>query len=293
MDKAYVRRTAFSIARLVLICTVLFFAAKPAMLFVFQQQVIFHPSPYPGGRTVEASFPRPLVELPYDVGGAGQVAFYSPRADGSALPVYIWILFGGNGSHALDYGRLAAQPGLLNDGFLFVDYPGYGLNAGRPSPDTIRQGSLAALQALAAHLNTTVEALNPHLGIVGHSMGTGAATILAEADPRIGRVVLAAPYTSLCGMARLMLGYGVCFLVRHNIDNEAALNVLAARDPRPRVAIVHGTQDEIIPVTMSRRMAAEHPGWIDYRELPGQNHGGIVFDDPSEVAKAMEEMEGR
>ena len=106
-------------------------------------------------------------------------------------------------------------------------------------------------------------------------------------------MVLVSPFTSLCGMARLMLGYPVCALVRHNIDNEAALNTLAARNPRPAVTILHGAKDTIIPVTMSRRMAAEHPGWIDYREQPGDGHVDIVMGDATVVAKAMEDMEGR
>ena len=253
---------------------VLAFVLHLGILFLFQNSIIYHPSRY--GADAEAAFPRKLVELKYTIDGAPQVAFYAPP-DAGSVPDHIWVFYSGNGGKVLDYHDLMAQPALAADGFLLVDYPGYGFNGGTPSPDRTLASTREAIAQLAAHLAMPVASLQTRLNAAGHSLGTSAALYLALAHPAIRHVVLIAPFTSFCDMAHLILGNSVCvLLIRHNVDEEAALNTLAARNVRPTVTLFNGSADTVIPPAMGQKLAAEHPGMVDYHEMPGAGHIDIV-----------------
>ena len=197
-------------------------------------------------------------------------------------------MFGGNGGLILTYHPLIEQPRLADDGMLMIDYPGYGANAGKPSGASIQEGANAALNALAVQLHTTPEILLPRVGVFGHSLGTGVALEFAAAHPSVKRVMLAAPFTSLYAMVSRKIG-PIALLLHHDFDNEATLSRIAKRDPRPTVDIVTGDADQMIPVSMSRRLKAEFP-WITYDELPGYDHNQIVTLGGQRLAGEMEAM---
>ena len=261
-------------AKSLVLCLGLAFVVHLGVLYVFQNRIIYHPGRYTGP-DAEAAFPRKLVELKYAIDGAPQVSFYAPP-DTGGVPDHIWVFYSGNGGRVLEYHDLFAQAALAHDGLLLVDYPGYGFNGGTPSLAGTMASTREAIAQLALRLDIPVAAVESKLNAAGHSLGTGAALELAVADPAIRHVVVIAPFTSLCDMARLMLGYPVCVLIRHNIDEEAALNTLAARNPRPTVTLFNGSADTVIPPAMGRKMADEHPGWVDYHEMPGAGHIDIV-----------------
>ena len=47
--------------------------------------------------------------------------------------------------------------------------------------------------------------------------------------------------------------------------------------PPPRVTIINGAADELIPVTMGRSLAAEFPSIVSYVEVSGADHNGVIF----------------
>jgi fermentation-respiration switch protein FrsA (DUF1100 family) len=53
------------------------------------------------------------------------------------------------------------------------------------------------------------------------------------------------------------------------------------------VVIVHGTQDEIIPVTMSRGLAARYPDLITFREIPDGHHNDVQEREPEALSAAL------
>jgi pimeloyl-ACP methyl ester carboxylesterase len=101
--------------------------------------------------------------------------------------------------------------------------------------------------------------------------------------------VLLAPFTSTMDMTSEVVGLPLGFLVTHRFDNRARLTELAEKGPG-RLVILHGSDDEVIPVAMGRELAAAHPEWITFRELDGGRHNTLQEDHTAEIVQAMREV---
>ena len=92
-------------------------------------------------------------------------------------------------------------------------------------------------------------------------------------------------------MGRAMTGLPVGFLVSHRFDNTARLAELSARGPG-KVIILHGSDDEVIPVEMGRSLAAGQSKTVRLREIRGGRHNTILQTHTAEVAAALREISG-
>jgi uncharacterized protein len=266
-------------------------AGFTGILFFGQHKIIWFPRSY--GPAYKLALPKDAVELNYTTSQGKQCAFYlPPPASTSAGPERIWVLFGGNGSLALDWTDFTAHDPDRRDGFLLIDYPGYGRCEGTAEPANIEESSEMALGALAGRLQIKPGELESKLNVLGHSIGTGAALQFAAHHP-VRQVVLLSPFTSLRDMARRTVGWPLCWLLRHNFDNRARLKELAARPAPPQVTIFHGTEDEVIPMKMGRALAAMFPKITTFHEVPGATHDSIVGDAETQIFSAMNDSEFR
>lgn len=198
-----------------------------------------------------------------------------------ALPVDapVMVYFHGNGvvmGDVLWMGREFVRRGL---GVVICEYRGYGLSAGTaPSEEGLYRDAEAVLDALAAR------GVGPdRVALFGESLGTGVAAEMA-ARGRGASLVLVSPYTSMPDMgvhltARLPI-LPVRLLMRER---------LATLEKAPRIAIpalvLHGTDDELIPEDMGRRVAAALPR-ARFVSVPGGHHndsflgaGARFFDE--------------
>ena len=112
--------------------------------------------------------------------------------------------------------------------------------------------------------------------------------MIAATEFGIQRGVLLSPFTSTMDMTREVTGFPLGFLVTHRFDNKARLAELAARGSG-KVIILHGTDDEVIPVEMSRRLAAGQREIVRLVEIPGAHHNDIPDHNPEQVAEALME----
>jgi len=253
-------------------------------LLVFQDALIYFPRRY-GDAALAQTSPR-YARVEYQTDQGAQTGFYrAPKAGGDAR--HVWLLFGGNGSVALDWLDFVEAYPDQHTAFLLVDYPGYGLCAGAPSPARIQAGSDAVFAALAATLGQSVTDLEKRTAVLGHSLGAAAACQFA-ARHAVTRVVLVSPFTELRAMARRTVGWPLCWLLRGNFDNRARLVEITARTPPPAVVILHGDDDEVIPVAMGRALAAELGERCSYREIAGADHNGILASAESQIWAAMQ-----
>jgi pimeloyl-ACP methyl ester carboxylesterase len=247
-------------------------------LFWFQDRLIYFPQPYPPN-----AMPKGFEALRFATASGQQTAFLH-RAAGR--PARVWVMFGGNAALALDWVDLVAAMKDPEAAVLLVDYPGYGACEGKASPRAIGESSEAAFVAFAAALGESPLALESRLHVLGHSLGAAAALQFAvNHSPE--RVVLLSPFTSLRDMARLSVGWPLCWILKGNFDNRARLRELAARPRPPKVTILHGEADEVIPVAMGRELAGLVPG-ASFRALPDMDHNSIVADS-SDLLQAMTE----
>ena len=252
-------------------------------LYIWQDLLIWHPHPYLQGE-VEL-FPLPLTALVFRTAQGTQTAFYTPPRDGRALPSTLWVLFAGNGSLALDWGDIIRRDTHPGQAFLFVDYPGYGRCEGKPSPASIRENATGAMDTLARRLGQpdgpalarTVAAGGGRLAVMGHSIGTGVTLEFAASRPEVSKVVLISPFTSLRDMARTVVGWPLCWLLRGNFDNRARLDELAARPTPPAVIIFHGDEDTLVPPAMGRALAAAHPDCTRFELVAGGSHDDTAY----------------
>jgi len=250
-------RVLFRLARLLVLLVV----ALVILLLVAQDAMIYHPRPYRGAQPVTRTVAgRQVLPLVFSTSQGRQQCYYVCARSAGTTQVLgpIWVLFCGNASLALGWLTFVNATSTPDDSFLLVEYPGYGVCVGHPSPATIEENANAALAALAERSGVPVSALTPSLRVFGHSLGAAAALVFAGEHP-VSRVVLAAPFTSLRDMAQRTVGWPLCWLLRGNFDNRARLREIGARTPAPIVEIFSGTADEVIPFTMGRALGELSP----------------------------------
>lgn len=184
----------------------------------------------------------------------------------------LWVLFGGNAflaSDWLNFVQSVVQEGgsQARAAYLLLDPPGYGWNAGRPSPASVlaasRQAVRVAVQACASGGGPP-----PQVHLLGHSLGAAEASQLACGLARegasLGTLMLSAPFLSIPHMAERIVGGALPSALRpvlspiihlavpHRWDNVS--NVPAAAKAGWRLCIVHGTMDPMCPVKHGREL---------------------------------------
>jgi pimeloyl-ACP methyl ester carboxylesterase len=254
-----------------------------------QSKLIYYPNPY---RVEHERLLREArgTRVRFTTSQGSQTAFYiPPRAAANGLPQTIWLCFCGNGSLALDW--LHFTDGWdARFAYLLVDNPSYGDCAGKPTPGRIRESGKAAFAALAQHLGTTPQELQPRTAVLGHSLGCAAA-LMAANDLDARRAVLLSPFTTMTDMGRLVLGWPLCHLNLHRFDNHKTLRQVASRDGAS-IVIFHGAEDEVIPSRMGRELAAAYPSAVTFHEVPDAHHNDILALISGRIGSTMTEVAG-
>ncbi|RBP39606.1 hypothetical protein DES53_10933 [Roseimicrobium gellanilyticum] len=254
-----------------------------------QSKIIYYPRPYDTTQ-VEVFEAEGGKKLEYTTSQGKQTAFYLPPegiVGTKQAPPFVWFIYGGNGSLSLDY---ADQPPFWDRklGYVFVDYPGYGLCQGKPNPKRIQENAVAVAEKMRAEFGWTEEEFRAHSGVFGHSIGCAAALIMAD-SVHLHRAVLCAPFTSLTDMGRHVLGWPLCYINMHRFDNVARLDSITSRG-NAEVRIFHGTHDEVIPVRMSHVLRDRFPKEVRYVEMNKSHHNDVVEHAREEIGQAIREL---
>jgi len=216
-------------------------------------------------------FPDPiLVGTPGDYGLKYEEVWFS-AADGVRLhgwwvpkegaPVLLWFHGnGGNISHRLENIKLLHD--LVGVTVFIFDYREYGKSQGRIT----REGTY--LDAAAAYRYVTETRKIPARDIVlfGRSLGTALATDLAVQVP-CRSLILESAYTSSQDMARLYLPFLFDWRPSVPYDNLGKIGQISVP-----LLVIHGEDDEIIPVDMGRRVFAAAPDPKELYLIPQAHH---------------------
>lgn len=233
-------------------------------------------------RHFTAAEARPLLParaepVAYFAHGGTHTAWYMPPADApepGAEP-FVWMLFSGSGGVSTDWTPFIEDFPDRRVAFFVFDMPGYGANPGHPTPERIADAAVAAFDALAERESTTRERLANRSGTLGVSLG-GATSLLFASRVPVRRVVLVATFTSMFDMARRRAGWLLANMLTQRFDNRARIRELAARSPAPRVAILHGTRDELIPESMSIELSTMAGPNSFYVPVPDAGHFDVL-----------------
>jgi pimeloyl-ACP methyl ester carboxylesterase len=158
------------------------------------------------------------------------------------------------------------------EGWLLVDYRGYGASAGDPSEDALTSDALAWYDFAAQQ--------SKRIYVFGRSLGSGVAVRMA-AERRLDGVILVAPYDSMTAVARHhypLLPVGL--LLRHRFDSIAIAPKMAA----PLLCFA-ATYDEVIPIEHARRLYDAWGAPKRWVELATRHNG---TDDQPEYWPAIE-----
>jgi uncharacterized protein len=192
------------------------------------------------------------------------VAWYTP-ASASKPTILFFHGKGGNiGGRPHRYSYYTSK----GYGVLFLSYRGYGPSEGEPSAN----GLIADAEASYDWLKSQgVEAKN--IVVVGESMGTGVATILAANRPVAG-IALEAPYSAIVDVAADRYWWmPVRFLMKENLEPIKVISNI-----RTPILMQLGDQDKSIPLEFGTKLfdAAKQPKELVV--LAGFGHNDIFAE---------------
>ena len=176
----------------------------------------------------------------------------------------------GNISHRLDNLLLLSR--RLNINILIFDYRGYGNSHGKPS----EPGLYADAEAALAYLRSRPDIDATRLTLFGRSLGCAVAVDLATRHP-VKAVILESPFTSIDAMARHMRGkltslIPTSWLIRSQFDSLSKIPNIHAP-----ILIIHGDQDDIVPIQMARELYAAANAPKQFHPIPGAGHNDVVL----------------
>ena len=164
-------------------------------------------------------------------------------------PRTIWLMTHGNAGQAGDreyvLGRMSDQ-----DSLYVLEYPGYGSRAGKPCLESMNQAAAEAYRLLRTRNPDTP------VCVLGESIGSGPACMLAREKIPPDKIVLVVPFDSLASVAsEKMPLLPVRLMLRDGWDNVASLKHYAGP-----VEIFGATDDTIVPVAHAKALASQVPG---------------------------------
>jgi hypothetical protein len=190
--------------------------------------------------------------------GETLVAWLFPPKDGLPLILY----FHGNAGALADRVPRFRTFTARGYGLLAVSYRGYGGSTGSPTQiGLMRDGEAAYREARARGYD------GGRIVILGASLGTGVATALA-ARHQTAALVLEAPYLSALDVASAHYPY---FPVRWLMLDRFRSD-LAIPGVHVPVLMVHGEEDDVVPISSARRLFGLANEPKTFVRVPGGGH---------------------
>ncbi len=218
-----------------------------------------------------------LKEVTFETEGAKLVTWVAPPRQGKPVILY----FHGNaGNLALRAGRFRrfTERGY---GLVAMAYRGSSGSSGTPSQKAIT----ADVRTLYRNLERVLKTDAPRV-LYGESLGTGVvvvglmSSVVRDAQKGAGppaAVVLEAPYTSVVDVA-LNMAPELAPLAKHLTSTWETL--AAAAHLTTPLLVIHGTKDDLIPITQGRKVFNAAPARDKiFLEVKGANHNDLWRSD--------------
>ena len=204
--------------------------------------------------------------------GEKVIIWHVPAKPGHAVILY----FPGNGDFLA--GRVGSFQDMTSDGtgLVALSYRGYAGSSGEPSERGLLQ------DAAAAYAFTTARYAADRIVVWGFSLGTGVAVALAAEQP-VGRLILEAPYLSTVDIAVTLFRFApVRLLMRDPFRSDQRI----ARVTAP-LLIMHGTRDDVIPISFGERLFALAHEPKQFVRFPGGGHDNLDGFGAIETARGF------
>lgn len=230
------------------------------LLYFFQEKLIFYPQKLT--RDYRFGFDQPFEEMTIIAHDKNQLHGLLFKTDSSkGLIFYLH----GNGGSLESWGEIAQTYTALKYDLFLLDYRGYGKS----------EGVINSQQQFFNDVQTAYDSLKnryaeDRIVVLGYSIGTGAATMLASTNnPKL--LILQAPYYSLTDMMRHTYPIIPTFILKYKFETNNYLK--ACKMP---VVIFHGDADEVIYYGSSLKLQTLFKKQDTLIALQGQIHNGIT-----------------
>jgi pimeloyl-ACP methyl ester carboxylesterase len=248
----------------IIIIAVALYALICALLYVFQENLIFFPQKL--AKNYRFGFNQPFEERSITTNDKTQLHGLLFKADSSkGLIFYLH----GNGGALDSWGAVAETYTALHYDVFLLDYRGYGKS----------EGAISGQTQFFEDVQTVYDSLKRiypenKIIVLGYSIGTGPATKVASANnPKL--LILQAPYYSLADMMRHAYPIIPTFILKYKFETNNYL-----KDCKAPVVVFHGNQDEVIYYGSSLKLRSIFKKQDTLITLEGQGHNGIT-DNPA------------
>jgi hypothetical protein len=235
------KRLVWRVARSAVFILAAVFVGFSALIYFFQERLLFRPQPLPPDHAFAL---EGVAEVVVPVEGAHLSALHFRQPDARGL---VFFLHGNAGNLASWLTSTEFYRRTKFDLFM-LDYRGFGKSSGRITSEAQLHADVRAAWNLVAPAYAGKKRV-----IYGRSLGTGlAAKLAAEVDADL--TVLVSPYSSVRELGREFYPWLPAFIGRYPLRTDLALP--GSKSP---VMILHGDRDELIGLAHSRRLKALHP----------------------------------
>lgn len=252
------------------------YALALVLLYVFQRKFFYTPDPSPH-TAAELGLPgvRDVVIDTRD--GEKLRALYLPPASPGRLAV---LYLHGSRGHLPSRAHRVKLLGKEGNGVLLVSYRGYSGSTGSPTQDGLLEDARASYDWLAR------EAKGSKIVVYGESLGTGIAVKIAG-ERQVAGVVLDAPYTTVAEAVKHMLPwFPIIAMMKDQYPTVAWI-----RDMHAPLLILHGDDDDRVPLDESKRVFDLATGPKRFVAIPGADHGDCLENATGEVLSFLRSLE--
>lgn len=170
-----------------------------------------------------------------------------------------------------------------NCSVMLYDYQGYGNSEGSPSLRRLVDDGTCAYDYMTKNF-----AGDKKIILLGVSLGAGVTCQIAS-QKKADALILSSPFSSLLNMARINKPFfkyiPAAILPRQRLDNVAVL-----KKPHPPVLILHGTKDELIPISESEKLYKSIVEPKTFVTLAGAGHNDTFRVTKEEYLSALKEF---
>lgn len=210
--------------------------------FMMQERFLFFPESLP--QDFDYSLPANAEEVFFDTDDGARINALWYRAENSNETDEssgVILYFHGNAGSLRTWKSVAPQ--ILSTGYdlFIIDYRGFGKSTGTLSEKGLYADGRAAYRELLARGYEPEDIV-----VLGRSIGTGIACEIAATE-EIRALILETPFTSMVELATEYIPILPRLILNYKFENEKK----AAKIDVPTL-IIHGDQDEVIPIEHGR-----------------------------------------
>ncbi len=179
------------------------------------------------------------------------------------------LFFHGNAQSVFEWALISEEFAPMESGLLLVDYPGYGKSSGEPNEEGLYEAGHAAFAWLIETANVQAK----QILLFGKSLGGPVATEVARGRQVLG-LILESTFRSVQSVARILLPM---LPADAELKSERYATEERIGDVVVPILVIHGTQDELIPVSEGKALFEQAGGSKELYLVQGAGHNDVSY----------------